>query len=93
MLKTDEGRTLVLEETREALNGHHDRQKRAYFDGEDKDGDHGNGHILVYESAASGGECGIKEKNRQRMRAPETMAVRLKGKQGERQTAPYIAPY
>ena len=73
-----DGLTLALEEL------HHDprdneRFKRSFEGFEELDDSDGHGHLVVYESSASGGECGIKERNKEKMRAPKRQAVLLKG--------------
>ena len=65
----------------------HDRVKRSlddFNDISDDDDMDSHGHVVIYESAASGGECGIKEKNREKMRAPKTATVVLKGEKESR---------
>lgn len=45
--------------------------------------DDSDGHIVVYESGIADGECGIKPKNLERMRAPVRPAVLLKTDQAD----------
>ncbi len=52
----------------------HVRSKRFALNDDDADG-----HLVVYSSPASGGECGIKPKNAKRMRRPKTIALELDG--------------
>ena len=69
LLVSGEGRSLLLEEIDGAdSNG----RPRRSLDDEDADG-----HVVIYESAASGGECGLKPKNAKRMRAPDPEVVSL----------------
>ncbi len=67
------GRSLVVEELHELHPEFANRPKRS-LDHHDDDAD---GHVVIYESTASGGECGIKPKNAKRMRAPQIKAVEL----------------
>ncbi len=67
------GRSLVVEELHERHPEFANRPKRS-LGHHDDDAD---GHVVIYESTASGGECGIKPKNAKRMRAPQITAVEL----------------
>ena len=67
-------KSLMLEELHENHPDYHrhqelQRSRSKRFAGvDDSDAD---GHIVIYESEASGGECGIRPQNAKRMRAPE----------------------
>ena len=75
VVSTPDGLTLALEE----LHPDHRDNERFKRGFEELDEADGHGHLVVYESSASGGECGIKERNKEKMRAPKRQAVLLKG--------------
>ena len=78
VIHTDEKDLTVetLTENHPEFKAQHQLSKRESFFGEKHE--KGKQHlVIVYESSASGGECGLKTSNLKRMHAPPTKVVRL----------------
>jgi hypothetical protein len=79
VIHTDEKELIVetLTENHPEFKAHHQMSKRESFFDQKTETFRRQHLVIVFESSASGGECGLKTDNLKRMHAPPTKVVRL----------------